>query len=84
MPNNTPTCPGCGAKFAHSNAMKACTRCGLPDDVVSQGEGAVARWKKERERQAALDAGMTKSERKKARWGSRERRQHKKRHGRPV
>jgi len=42
----TPTCPCCGAKFAHDAQAQACKVCGLPDEVLAAGHRAVARWKR--------------------------------------
>jgi hypothetical protein len=42
----TPKCPGCGAKFAHSKAMQACSKCGLPDEIARMGAQMIARWKR--------------------------------------
>lgn len=52
MSDATPTCPACGAKFAHSRASEKCNKCGLPDEVLAEGARAIARWKKSRQRVA--------------------------------
>lgn len=43
---STPSCPGCGAKFQHDQALMACRQCGLPDEVVERGLQAVKRWRR--------------------------------------
>ena len=40
-------CPGCGAKFSHSEAECRCQRCRLPDEVIMMGQQAIARWKRQ-------------------------------------
>lgn len=42
----TPVCPACGAKFSHNNTTASCSKCGLPDEVASEGGKAIARWKR--------------------------------------
>jgi hypothetical protein len=75
----TPTCPACGAKFSHSKAMLACSKCGLPDDVRDLGPREVQRWKAKRAEQLMIDNPKLAGKLAPKKQG----RRHHKKHGRP-
>lgn len=43
----TPTCPGCGTKFSHDNALQKCRTCGLPDEVANEGADAIREYQRQ-------------------------------------
>lgn len=77
----TPICPGCGAKFSHDNTRMGCRVCGLPDEVVHQGQGAIREFNRQKLREQGLSRAEIKDERK--RTGARKSRT-KYKHGRTT